>query len=155
MKNIINIFKNIILFGTLFIIYLFKDLFYLVPMKLLNINFQTLSTNQQLLLKTFSSFIIIIIVIIIYRKYLKEKIIDYKNHFQEYFDIGIVYWLIGLSGMALFNFLIARFTPIHQANNEAMVQEMLQKSPLLVFISATLLAPFLEEMLFRKTIRKR
>ena len=96
-------------------------------------------------------FLLIIIITLVYHKYLKEKIIDYKNHYEEYFDIGIRYWLIGILGMALFNFLIATFSPVHEANNEVLVQEMLKSSPLLSFISASLIAPFLEEMLFRKS----
>ena len=143
--------KNICIFILLFIIFLYKDLFYLIPMKLLNINYTNLSTNQELLLNILSSCILVIIITIIYHKYLKEKIIDYKNNFKDYFDVGLQYWMIGLLGMALFNFLINTFSPIHEANNEVLVQEMLKKSPILCFISATLIAPYLEEMLFRKT----
>jgi len=143
--------KNIIIFIILFFIFLYKDLFYLIPLKLLNIDYKTLSNNQELLLSIFSSSILVIITIIIYRKYLKEKIIEYKNNFNEYFDIGIRYWLVGLVGMAVFNILISTLSPVSQANNEALVQEMLKNSPILTFISASFIAPFLEEMLFRKS----
>ncbi len=143
--------KNIIIFIILFFIFLYKDLFYLIPLKFLNIDYKTLSTNQELILSILSSSILVIITIIIYRKYLKEKLIDYKNHFNEYFDLGIRYWLMGIVGMAVFNFLISTLSPIDQANNEALVQEMLKNSPILTFISASFIAPFLEEMLFRKS----
>ena len=43
------------------------------------------------------------------------------------------------------------FSPIHEANNETLVQEMLTKAPVLCFISATFIAAFVEEMVFRKS----
>ena len=150
MKNIIETLKNITLFIVLFIIFIYKDLFCLIPMRLLNINYKNLSTNQEVLINILSSCVLVIIMILIYHKYLKEKIIDYKKNYKDYFDKNISYWLLGIVVMGLFNFLIATFTPIHEANNEALVQEMLKKAPLLSFISATFIAPFLEEMLFRK-----
>jgi membrane protease YdiL (CAAX protease family) len=53
--------------------------------------------------------------------------------------------------MLVSNILIMYLSPINQANNEEMVQTMLRKAPILTFISATFTAPFLEEMLFRKS----
>ena len=53
--------------------------------------------------------------------------------------------------MAVFNILISTLSPIHQANNEALVKETLKQAPILSFISVTFIAPFLEEMLFRKS----
>ena len=144
--------KKICLFVTLFIIYLFSDIFYLFPLHILNIDYNTLSYNQKISLSLFSSLIICVIIFLIYRKYLKEKIIDFKNNYREYFDIGIKYWFIGLIGMMFFNILIPLISPVDQANNEAMIQEMLKLSPILSFISATFFAPFIEEMIFRKSL---
>ena len=61
-------------------------------------------------------------------------------------------WFIGLSLMCASNLLISLLTPVHEANNEVLVQEMLNQAPILSFISATFIAPFLEEMLFRKSL---
>lgn len=145
-----DLLKKIFLFIILFIIFLYKDLFYLIPLKLLKIDYTKLNDNQELILSLMASLVLVIIIIIIYRKYLKEKIIDYKNHIEEYFDFGIKYWFMGIIGMAACNFLISTLSPVHEANNEALVQEMLKNAPLLTFISASLIAPFVEEMLFRK-----
>lgn len=54
--------------------------------------------------------------------------------------------------MAATNLLIALFSPVQEANNEVLVQEMLNLAPILSFISASILAPFIEEMLFRKSL---
>ncbi|MBQ8891337.1 MAG: CPBP family intramembrane metalloprotease [Bacilli bacterium] len=146
-----QILKNIVIFIILFILFLYKDLFYLIPLKLLKIDYNSLNYNQETLLSILASCILIIIIVIIYRKYLKEKLIDYKNNFSKYFDLGIKYWFIGICGMAFFNVTISLFSPVHEANNEVLVQEMLEKAPILCFISATFIAAFVEEMLFRKS----
>lgn len=150
--NIIEKLKKIGLFLLLFVLFLFNDLFYLIPFRLLKIDYNSLSSNQQALCSIASSSILIIIIFFIYRKYLKEKIKDYKKNFNNYFDLGIKFWFMGLIGMCSTNLLIATLTPVQEANNEVLVQQMLQEAPLLSFISASILAPFLEEMLFRKSL---
>ena len=149
MKNSI---KNFIIFILLFILFIYKDLFYLIPLSILKIDIEKLNYTLQTLLSILSSLIVVIILIIIYKKYLKEKIIDFKKHFGDYFDFGIKYWIIGVIGMALFNILINLLTPLKEANNEALVQNMLKEAPILTFISASFIAPFVEEMLFRKSL---
>ena len=144
--------KKIVLFLFLFFVFLYKDLIYLIPMKLLSIDYDALSYNIQTLYSILASLVLVLFIMLIYRKYLKIKAKDYKEHFGVHFDIGIKYWFIGLVCMSVSNLLISKFSPVHEANNEALVQEMLKQAPLLSFISASLLAPFLEEMLFRKCL---
>ena len=142
--------KKISLFIIIFFTFIWKEYIFLIPLKLLSINYQYLIHDNKLLLSTLSSLELVIIIIVIYHKYLYKKIKDYKKNFAKYFDIGIKYWFIGLICMSVANLLINKLSPIHQANNEQLVQEMLKQAPILVFISATFIAPFLEEMLFRK-----
>ncbi len=143
--------KKIGLFTLLFLLFLLSDLFYLIPFKLLGINYDKLNYNLQVLCSLVASLITLLIIIFIYHKYLKKAFKDYTHNFNKYFDIGMKAWFIGLAGMCLFNVLISLLTPVHDANNEVLVQNMLHESPLLSFISAALIAPFLEEMLFRKS----
>ena len=144
--------KKIILFIVLFTLFLFNDLFYLIPFHFLNINIDSLSNTLQILCSLLSSLILSIIIFLIYRKYLIKKFKEFIKNFSESFDIGMKLWFIGLVGMCVTNLLIATFTPIKEANNEVLVQEMLNQTPLLTFISASFFAPFLEEMLFRKCL---
>lgn len=142
--------KNILIFIILFITFIISDLFYIIPLSLMNINYDTLSDSMKLTLSIISSLCLMIIFIIIYRKYLLDKIKDFKKNISSYFDTGIQAWFIGLMGMAITNFLIAFFTPIKVANNEALVKEMISSAPFLAAINVVITAPFLEEMLFRK-----
>lgn len=142
--------KRIGLFILLFLAFLFGDLIYSIPLTFLNIDYNSLSYNLQVLCSLISSFVLAIIFFLIYRKYLIKKFKEFKNSFNECFDIGMKLWFLGLIGMSVTNVLIALLSPVHEANNEVLVQNMLNQAPLLTFISASLFAPFLEEMLFRK-----
>lgn len=144
--------KKIGLFIVLYLLFLFSSLFYLIPLELLNIDYDTLSITNQTLLSLFSSLVMIIILIIIYRKSLKKDLKDFKDHYKEYLDLGLKCWIMGLVIMCACNLLIGLLTPVKEANNEVLVQEMLKTTPLLSFISATFFAPFIEEMLFRKSL---
>lgn len=148
---IIDRLKKIGIFILLFVLFLYSDLFYMIPLKLLNVDLNKLSYNTKLLFSNLASLILIGIIVLIYRKYLKEKFKDYKEHFGEYFDFGIKWWFVGVIGMVVLNLLITNLTPLNEATNEALVDDMITKSPLLSFISAGLIAPFVEEMIFRKS----
>lgn len=144
--------KKIAIFIGLFLIFLFSSLFYIIPLEILNIDYSSLNSSMKVLLSIGSSLIIISILIIIYHKDLKEMLSDYKKNYKEYFDLGLKCWFVGLVIMCLSNILISILTPVHEANNEVLVQNMLKASPFLSFISSSLLAPFIEEMIFRKSL---
>ena len=144
--------KKITIFIGLFLIFLFSSLFYIIPLEILNIDYSSLNSSMKVLLSIGSSLIIILILVIIYHKDLKEMLSDYKKNYNEYFDLGLKCWFVGLVIMCLSNILISMLTPVHEANNEVLVQNMLKASPFLSFISSSLLAPFIEEMIFRKSL---
>ena len=144
--------KKIAIFIGLFLIFLFSSLFYIIPLEILNIDYNTLNSSMKVLLSIGSSLIIISILVIVYHKDLKEMLWDYKKNYKEYFDLGLKCWFVGLVIMCLSNILISMLTPVHEANNEVLVQNMLKASPFLSFISSSLLAPFIEEMIFRKSL---
>lgn len=144
--------KKIAIFIGLFLIFLFSSLFYIIPLEILNIDYSSLNSSMKVLLSIGSSLIIISILVIVYHKNLKEMLWDYKKNYKEYFDLGLKCWFVGLVIMCLSNILISILTPVHEANNEVLVQNMLKASPFLSFISSSLLAPFIEEMIFRKSL---
>ena len=69
-------------------------------------------------------------------------------------DIGIRYWIIGLIIMFAINYILNIVLKAGGANNEKAVQTMIKAFPLLMFIDAGILAPFNEEIVFRKTIKE-
>lgn len=144
--------KKIMVFICFYFLFLYNSLIYLVPLKLLNISYNNLNANIKVLLSITASITISLIMIIVYRKDLKVMFNDYKKNYKNYFDLGLKCYFVGLLIMCLSNALIGIFTPVHEANNEVLVQNMLKTTPILSFISASFCAPFLEEMLFRKSL---
>ena len=101
----------------------------------------------------FAKYIILIILFFVRDfKYLKEKWFDFIKNFKNYFEIGLKYWITGLIIMFVSNILINYFVP-GLGENESSVQSLISKVPLLAFLLTTILAPFVEEMIFRKYLR--
>lgn len=139
-------------FVFIIVLFFFGSLLQLIPISIFKI--KTIDSVTNIYLNTFSNVIILLILLYIYRKSLKE---DWKNFIKnksELFDVGFKYWFIGLMAMVGFNILINIFSPNEIANNEESIRNMLTSIPLLMFINTTTLAPFIEELIFRKSFRE-
>ena len=145
--------KNFLKFLGIFFLYFINDLIYLIPIILLKIDFNSLNQTIQMLLMVVSDLIISVILFLIYKKYLIEKFKDFKNNFNQYLEIGLKGWLIGLGIMWLGNFLLAEFSPVKEALNENQVQLLIKTSPILAMMLTTIFAPINEEIIFRKSIQ--
>lgn len=96
-----------------------------------------------------------IILISVYYKMFLEKIKDFKNHFSTYFGDSLKYWGIGLVVMYVSNLILAYLIfPGEVAANEELNRIYLQNFPIIGFISVVILAPFIEEMIFRFGLKK-
>ncbi len=145
--------KNIAKFIGIFFLYFISDLIYLIPLMIFKVDLNSLSTTIQMILMISADLFVSIILFIIYRKYLIEKWHDFKKSFNEYFEIGLKYWLMGLFFMFITNSLLATFSPVKEAINENAVQNLIKTSPILAMMLTTIFAPINEEIIFRKTIQ--
>lgn len=99
----------------------------------------------------------VMLMVITYLFYLKDNNRDIKKYFKNFFKnfgYGVSIWMIGVSLMIVSNLLIAHFVPSAKALNEDAVQDMLRRTPLYASFTACIFAPFMEEMIFRKSLRK-
>lgn len=124
-----------------------------IPITLLNLNAKNISGSTKVVLSAFSSLILVFIFYFIYRKELKEDLKKFKDNILENIDIGFKYWIIGLIIMMASNYIIRFVFHGQGANNEQAVQTMIKSFPLLMLIDGGLIAPFTEEITFRKTIK--
>ena len=97
-------------------------------------------------------FVIGLILGIIYFQYLKEKFIDFIKNFKKYFKISFKNWLIGFLIMYASNIIISFFITGNGQNQEA-VESLIKHVPLMAFLITSILAPFIEEMIFRKCLQ--
>ena len=145
--------KNIIRGIIVFFLFFYSVYLQYIPVLLFKIDVYNISPLESVLLSTFSSTIVLFILFFIYRKDLIREFKIFKDNFIENIDIGFRYWMLGLFIMMISNVIITYFLKGGGANNEVAVQKMINALPWLMVINAGFIAPFNEEMVFRKTLK--
>ena len=122
-------------------------------LQILNIDTSALSKETIILYNVIIDLILILILIILYKKELKDDIKDIKINHKKYYGTCFKYWLISLAIMYISN-LILIVTTKNIAANEQAIEDLFKVSPLYVYFAAVIYAPIVEEIIFRKSIRK-
>lgn len=149
-KNLlIQIIKGILVF----LLFYYSAYIQLIPIALFNLDIHNISDSLNVLLSCFSNIVLAIILWFIYRKELKKEWNIFRNKALENVDIMVKYWVIGLVCMMASNILISILFKTGQAENEQAVQSMITALPWAMLIDAGILAPFVEEVVFRKCFR--
>lgn len=98
--------------------------------------------------------LIILVLAIVFRKDLKRDFKYFKEYFKEYSGYVFKMYLISIGFMLVLNISIKLFTGLSQATNQTDLNEAFKSNPLLVILAAAIMAPFMEELLFRGIFRK-
>ena len=138
---------------TVFLLFFYIKYLQYIPVLFFKIDTRNISPIQGVLLSTFSSTILLFVLFIIYRSDLKREFRIFKDNFIENIDIGFRYWMLGLFIMIISNVIITYFLKGGGANNEVAVQKMIKALPWLMVVEAGFIAPFNEEIVFRKTLK--
>lgn len=120
--------------------------------KYLGVDIINFDDNMKIICLILIDFSFMVIMYLIYHKKINRDVIDYGKNFKSYFSIGIKYWLIGLILMIFSNAFISIIYS-NQSVNEEVVQSILNRYPVYMIFSASIFAPFVEELIFRKSIR--
>lgn len=148
MKKFLNILLTIVLFiGQIGFSYVVVFL-----LNRLGLNINGLSTSYKLFLFTGIDILFMLILFFIYRKDIIRDFNDFKTHGKEYFLFGFKIWILSLIGMIVINNIIYRIY-FKQATNEVLVENYLTKFPLYMLFSSCIYAPFVEEIIYRKSIK--
>ena len=94
-----------------------------------------------------------IITYLFYRKELNSELKKFFKNFFNFTCFGIEMWIVGIVLMIASNLIIKMVLPTATAANEDAVQAMLLKTPIYISFSACVFAPFMEEMIFRKSLK--
>lgn len=146
--------NNFLFFVSLFILYTIYSSVLILLLKQVGFDITKLNVhtrNTYLILVDIS---LMIITYLIYRKDNNHDIKKYFRHFGKYFFFGFKMWILGLVLMVISNLLIQHFYPLANTVNENAVRKALIASPIYTTFSACIFAPFMEEMIFRKSLRK-
>lgn len=95
--------------------------------------------------------LLVVFCVLIYYKDLKRDIIAFKNNFKVYFKYALKTWGLMLLTVIICALFLSMFGKIDESTN----QQLLKKLPLLYVIpSAVIMAPIVEETIFRGVLRK-
>ena len=147
-KKYINI-KNLIVLCLLFLLFFFSYYFRIIPIKLFRLN----PKKDNAILTLFSDIVLLIILLLIYRKELIKEFKIFKKNFLDNIDIATKYWLLGLFIMLISNLIISFILKVDTANNEKLVRNMISNSPWIMLLTAGIIAPIIEELVFRKSFK--
>lgn len=144
--------KTLIGIGV-FLFYFFVSQFQALPFWVLNIDTTTLPEIVKVIYTLLVQVFLVLIIAYIFRKDLKKNFKDLKKNHKYYFSNYLKYWFLALGLMMLSNAIILMFEPGSIAGNEEAIRDMFSKTPIYTFISAVIIAPILEELVFRKSFR--
>lgn len=137
----------------IFLFYFFVSQFQVLPFWVLNIDTTTLPEIVKVIYTLLVQVFLVLVIAYIFRKDLKKNFKDLKKNHKYYFSNYLKYWFLALGLMMLSNAIILMFEPGSIAGNEEVIRDMFSKTPIYTFISAVIIAPILEELVFRKSFR--
>ena len=125
-----------------------------LPFEILNIDITSLPQYIKIIYLTVYDILMMAIFAIIFNKELVANFKDMKKNHKEYYSKYFKYYLIGFAIMIISNAIIIFLMNKGIANNEEAIREAFKISPLYIYFSGIIFAPFVEELIFRGAIRK-
>lgn len=137
--------------STIFL-YMLEPFLKLIVLIIEKVNPNNLTLTSKVIYLTLFEIMIASIIALINNEKLIKNIKDFKKNYKTYLQKYLPYYILGLIIMITSNIIINSLTG-SIAGNEQSIQETLTKSPIYIFIQAAILAPFIEEMVFRQSIK--
>jgi len=151
--NMKDDYKPLIKLSLVLLLFYTSSLFSIIPIYLFNIDINNCSTTLYNILRILPNIGQSIVLFFMYKKEVRKDFKDFKINFGKYTDIAIKYWIIGFIVMFISNIIITSITPVKISANEEGVREIIETIPIISFLVIGFLAPFSEEIIFRKSFR--
>lgn len=132
--------------------FVFNDIILFI-LSLFGISLYKLPIMTRQIVAIIISLILPTILVIIYRKSFIEGAKKIKKEFRKYIEVIIPAYFIGLAVMMFSNLAIQLFLDLPIASNEQEIRTLLSTLPIYTFISAALIGPLEEELIFRKGLK--
>lgn len=151
--------KDILIALLVIFLFLFYSDILLIPLYAMGVDISEWSDIAKITFLLLYESSLVLIIFLIYKKDMLTDWKDFKKNWKKYFEEYIKYWVILLVLMYASNALIMIIQKLlgHSqdiANNEEEVRRLINSYPIYMIISAIILGPLEEEMVFRKTCRK-
>lgn len=106
---------------------------------------------NQMVITAISDMIFLALLIIVFFKDIVKDIKVYFKNFNKSVFKSFKWYFLGIVLMAGFNLIINNITG-NISDNETLVRSLIYKFPTVAFICVAILAPFIEEIVFRKSV---
>lgn len=136
--------------SVILLYFLYTSGLYMIPMHLMGIS---TSVFDKFWLEIYFFTADILLMCILGIIYNKEITSGFKSLSLQTMEFGVKVWIIGMIVMGISNTLISNFSPVTMAGNEESVQNALAILPIYMAFSTVIFAPFVEEIVFRQTLR--
>ena len=128
-------------------------------MKSLGINTAIFDAKDNSYLETLIYLVFLAIIYLFYRKYLRADFKEIKNGYKYYIKIVLKYFAIFFivkTGAAILTTILSNILNIQiaESENQNLIIDNLKASPIMTIILAVILAPIVEEGIFRLSLRK-
>lgn len=145
-----NKYKNVIVGILVFIIYLFVSSY--ISEFLVIFGFNKLPVYLKLIISILYDLLILMTLIFVYLKKFVIDLKDFKKKFKFYFNNYIKFFFLNIGLMMIANILISSIVNT-SITNQKYVEALLFNYPIYAIISAIIIAPFTEELIFRLNFR--
>ena len=145
--------KILIKIGIFLLLLIGMATFSYIPILIFNININSWNSTSKIIYEFVWDILFILLVYLFYRKTINKNFKDYFSNIKENIETSFKYYVIGLIIMIISNVIINIFITNGIAGNEEQVRELINKYPLYMAFTISIYAPFIEEMIFRKSIK--
>lgn len=146
--------KYILPIITFILLLLGMAYFQYIPMTIFNFNIGDLSQSMKIWYSVACDIGYIAIVYTLYHKKINKDFKEYFKSFTTNFETSFKYYFIGLIIMVISNLILTFFFTQASANNEEAVRDLINLYPAYMLFSVSIYAPFIEECIFRKSIKE-
>lgn len=144
-----NKFRAIFIFILLFV---GMVIFPYIPIELFHINLDNLSEKMKIMYQLSCDVGYMLIVLMLYKMDIIDNLKKYIKNFKSIFKLSISYYIIGFIIMIVSNNIINLFFSEATAHNEEAVRDLISLYPGYMLFSTAMYVPFIEEIIFRKSI---
>lgn len=128
-------------------------------LKYIGFDLAKLDYIDQAYFSTMMEIIYLFVIILLYRKCLKKDLILFKlnkkDHINKILNYFIIFMIVKFSSAFIETLLgILLNINITESNNQNTIEILFKKSPLIMTIDCVILAPFVEECIFRLGLKK-
>ena len=129
------------------------SIFSYLPAAIFKIDLNKLSNGMKIAYEFSCNLGFMIIIFMLYQDIIIDNLKKYLKEFKKNFKLSFSYYIVGFIIMIISNNIITIFFSEATANNEQAVRSLIDLYPLYMLFSVSIYAPFVEELIFRKSIK--